>query len=84
MRRVRRRRHDLAGGPAAAGPIVDPSTLQPEPPPGAVCRADGPWTICQTTFLVDVVNEPILDFDLPCGTIYETIYDLRGASAGTW
>lgn len=63
--------------PAGAGPIVDPTTLQPEPPPGAVCRADGPWTICQTTFLVDVVNEPILDFGLPCGTIYETIVDLR-------
>jgi hypothetical protein len=67
----------LAAGPAAAGPVVDPSTLQPEPPPGAVCRANGPWTICQTTFLVDVVNEPILGFDLPCGTVYETIYDLR-------
>ena len=63
--------------PAAAGPVVDPGTLQPEPPPGAVCRADGPWTICQTVFLVDVVNEPIIDFDLPCGTLYETIYDLR-------
>jgi hypothetical protein len=63
--------------PAGAGPIVDPTELQPVPPPGAVCRADGPWTICQTTFLVDVVNEPILDFGLPCGTIYETIFDLR-------
>jgi hypothetical protein len=63
--------------PAAAGPVVDPGMLQPEPPPGAVCRADGPWTICQTVFLVDVVNEPIFDFGLPCGTVYETIYDLR-------
>ena len=36
------------------------------------------------TFLVDVVNEPILFLDLPCGTIYETISDLRRASAGTW
>ena len=51
--------------PAMAGPIVDPSTLEPTPPPGAVCRADGPWTICQTTFLEEVVNEPV--FDLPCG-----------------
>jgi hypothetical protein len=67
----------LAAGPAAAGPVVDPSTLQPEPPPGAVCRANGPWTICQTTFLVDVVNEPIVFLDLPCGTVYETIVDLR-------
>ena len=63
--------------PAGAGPIVNPTALQPEPPLGAVCRADGPWTICQTTFLVDVVNEPILDFGLPCGTVYETIFDLR-------
>ena len=44
----------LAGGvliwmavPAAAGPIVDPSTLQP-PPPNAVCRADGRQVICDT------------------------------------
>ena len=67
-----RERLDLLAAPAAAGPIVDPSTLQPEPPPGAVCRADGPWTICQTTFLANVVNEPILFLDLPCGTVYET------------
>ena len=67
----------LAAGPAAAGPVVDPSTLQPEPPPGAVCRANGTWTICQTTFLVDVVNAPIVYLDLPCGTVYETIVDLR-------
>jgi hypothetical protein len=63
--------------PAAAGPTVDPTTLEPVPPPGAVCRADGPWVICQTTFLLDLVNEPIADFDLPCGTLYETVYDLR-------
>ena len=63
--------------PAAAGPIVDPSTLQPAPPPGAVCRADGRWTICQTTFDASTVNEPILDLDLPCGTIYETVDDVR-------
>jgi len=70
----------LAGGvliwmavPAAAGPIVDPSTLQP-PPPNAVCRADGRQVICDTFFVEDLVNEPIADFDLPCGTIYETIH----------
>jgi len=68
----------LAGGvliwmavPAAAGPIVDPSTLQP-PPPNAVCRADGRQVICDTFVDENIVNEPILDFDLPCGTIYET------------
>jgi hypothetical protein len=69
----------LAGGliwmaaPAAAGPIVDPSTLQPEPP-NAVCREDGRQVICDTFFVEDLVNEPIADFDLPCGTIYETIH----------
>jgi len=68
----------LAGGvalwmtaPAAAGPIVDPSTLQPEPP-NAVCREDGRQVICDTFLVEEVVNEPIADFDLPCGTIYET------------
>ena len=67
----------LLAAPAAAGPVVDRSTLQPQPPPGAVCRADGLWTICQTTFLVDMINEPIPFLDLPCGTVYETISDLR-------
>ena len=57
--------------PAAAGPIVDPSTLQP-PPPNAVCREAGGQVICDTFLVEEVVNEPIADFDLPCGTIYET------------
>ena len=57
--------------PAGAGPIVDPSTLEPEPP-NAVCREDGRQVICDTFVVEEVVNEPIGDFDLPCGTIYET------------
>jgi hypothetical protein len=61
----------LAAGPAAAGSVVDPSTLQP-PPPNAVCREDGRQVICDTFLVEEVVNEPIADFDLPCGTIYET------------
>ena len=61
----------LAAGPAAAGPVVDPSTLQP-PPPNAVCREAGGQVICDTFLVEEVVNEPIGDFDLPCGTIYET------------
>ena len=64
-----------ASVPAAAGPIVDPDTLTPAPPPGAVCRADGSWTICHTVFLEEFANEPALD--LPCGTVYETRYDPR-------
>jgi hypothetical protein len=69
----------LAGGvviwmasPAAAGPLVDPTTLQPRPPPNAVCRDDGPQVICDTFVDETAVNEPISDLDLPCGTIYET------------
>ena len=58
----------LLAAPAAAGPIVDPSTLQPEPP-NAVCREDGRQVICDTFLVEEVVNEPIADFDLPCGTI---------------
>jgi hypothetical protein len=56
---------------ASAGAIVDPSTLQP-PPPNAVCRDDGRQIICDTFVDEVAVNEPITDFDLPCGTIYET------------
>jgi hypothetical protein len=63
------------GVPATAGPIVDPDTLTPVPPPGAVCRADGDWTICHTVFLEDATNEPA--FDLPCGTVYQTSHDPR-------
>ena len=60
----------MLAAPAAAGPIVDPSTLQP--PPNAVCREDGRKVTCDTFLDEVVVNEPILDFELPCGTIYET------------
>ena len=73
----------LAGGallwttvPAGAGPGVDPSTLQPAPPPGAECNANGPWTICHTRFDASDENEPI-DLGLPCGTVYETLVDVR-------
>jgi hypothetical protein len=60
---------------AVAGPVVDPSTLQPPPPPGATCRADGVQTICHTQLTLTPVNEPV--FDLPCGTVYETSVDAR-------
>jgi hypothetical protein len=66
----------IAGSaPAVAGPIVDPVALTPAPPPGSVCRADGDWTICQTVFLADAINEPA--FQLPCGTVYQTSHDPR-------
>jgi len=72
----------IAGGiaiwmavPAGAGSLVDPSTLEPPPPPGATCTLDGPWTICDTTFGASHPTEAA--FDLPCGTVYETLTDLR-------
>ena len=61
--------------PASAGPTVDPSTLTPPPPPGAECRLDGQWIICQTSLVSEFVNEPIID--IPCGTLYETSTDVR-------
>ena len=57
--------------PAFAGAIVDPNTLQPVPP-NATCRDDGRQIICDTFVAEFAVNEAIPDFDLPCGTIYET------------
>jgi hypothetical protein len=65
----------LAVPSAFASSTVDPNTLIPPPPPGAECRATGAFVICHTDFVETAVNEPI--FDLPCGTIYETINDVR-------
>jgi hypothetical protein len=65
----------LAGTASAGRPIPDPSVLQPPPPPGAVCRADGPQVICDTFLDSTLENEPV--FDLPCGTVYETSVDTR-------
>jgi hypothetical protein len=61
--------------PASAGGLIDPSTLFPEPPPGATCRANGAGVICETTFNGSVQNEPA--FTLPCGLVYETSDDVR-------
>jgi len=61
----------VLAAPAFAGAIVDPNTLQPIPP-NATCRDDGRQIICDTFVDEFAVNEPISDFDLPCGTIYET------------
>ncbi len=62
-----------AAVPAAAGSLVDPNTLQPVPP-NATCRDDGQQVICDTFIEESALNVPIVDFDLPCGTIYETSY----------
>ena len=61
---------------ALAGPVlVDPSVLQPPPPPGAMCRADGPGVICHTTFNEFLDGEPVAE--LGCGTVYQTSADIR-------
>jgi hypothetical protein len=64
-----------APGAFAGTPTVDPSTLQPEPPPGASCRLDGRFVICKTEFHEPLDAEPVLE--LPCGTLYETSRDDR-------
>jgi hypothetical protein len=61
---------------ASAGPTIDPSTLTPPPPPGAECRLDGRWIICQTSLVIERVNEPT-EVVLPCGQSYETSHDVR-------
>ena len=61
---------------ASAGQPVDPSTLTPEPPPGAECRATANGVICDTVF-DDSILTPVPVADLPCGTLYETKSDLR-------
>ena len=65
----------LATDALAGRPTVDPSTLQPPPPPGASCRLDGRFVICQTELHETLDAEPILE--LPCGTLYETARDDR-------
>ena len=66
----------LIAAPASAGPTVDPSTLTPPPPPGTECRLDGRWIICQTSLVIERVNEPT-EVVLPCGQAYQTSTDVR-------
>ncbi|MBA3266365.1 MAG: hypothetical protein H0T14_08360 [Nocardioidaceae bacterium] len=65
----------LGSATASAGGSVDPSTLVPEPPPDATCKATGAGVVCNTTFNASVQNEPA--FSLPCGLLYETADDVR-------
>lgn len=65
----------LATAPLASARSVDPSTLQPPPPPGARCHEAGNQVICDTTLDASFVNEAA--FDAPCGTLYITGSDLR-------
>ena len=65
------------GGHASGlGAPVDPSTLIPEPPPGAECWSVGKATVqCKTFKDFDFDAEPV--FDVACGTVYETSRDHR-------
>lgn len=63
-------------GLVAAGQGVDPSTLTPEPPPGAQCHTAGNQVICDTQ-VDESLLAPLAVFDLPCGTVYETNSDVR-------
>jgi hypothetical protein len=65
----------LAGASVAAAGSVDPSTLQPPPPPGSRCFEAGNQVICDTVLNFYPVNEPAID--APCGTLYLTGTDLR-------
>ena len=65
----------LAAAPASLAGSVDPSTLQPPPPPGAKCHTAGNQVICDTILNFDLENQP--DFELPCGTLYLTGTDYR-------
>jgi hypothetical protein len=58
-------------------PSVDPSTLQPPPPPDARCDPTGRYVVCHTVIDFSVEAEAITDLGLPCGTIYRTATDVR-------
>ena len=68
--------------PASSGNTVDPSTLTP-PPPNAVCHESGRQIICDTFVDDNLVNEPISDFDLPCGTIMRRATTTAPGRVGT-
>jgi len=52
---------------------IDPTTLTPPLKAFRICYQDGPWVKCDTsTPTTSYANQPNTDFDLPCGTIYES------------
>jgi hypothetical protein len=64
----------LAGASiSSAHTLVDPTTLTPPLKPFRVCFQDGPWVKCDTSDLPkSYANQANTDFDLPCGTMYES------------
>src|SRR5712691_10621786 len=58
---------------ASAHTRVDPTTLTPPLKPFRICFQAGPWVKCDTsTPTTSFENVAITDFDLPCGTIYQS------------
>src|SRR6266704_3333384 len=58
---------------ASAHTRVDPTTLTPPLKPFRICYQDGPWVKCDTSNpTTSYANQANTDFDLPCGTIYES------------
>src|SRR5438093_3403231 len=58
---------------ASAHTRVDPTTLTPRLKPFRICYQDGPWVKCDTSNpTTSYANQANTDFDLPCGTIYES------------
>ena len=64
----------LAGASVtSAHTLVDPTTLTPPLKAFRICYQDGPWVKCDTsTSTISFTNQANTDFDLPCGTIYES------------
>jgi hypothetical protein len=57
----------------SAHTLVDPTTLTPPLKAFRICYQDGPWVKCDTsTPTTSFANQANTDFDLPCGTIYES------------
>jgi hypothetical protein len=71
----------LGGGSvASAHTLVDPTSLTPPLKAFRVCYQDGPWVKCDTSGEGSWENEPIDEFELSCGTIYETASDTTHAT----
>lgn len=64
----------------SARTLVDPTSLTPPLLPFRVCYEDGPWVKCDTSGSGSWENQPIDEFGLECGTIYETAADSTHAT----
>ncbi len=63
----------LAGaGVSSAHTLIDPTTLTPPLKQFRICFQDGPWVKCDTSNPNFSYANQATDFNLPCGTIYES------------